>query len=312
MYKPLTIFLILILTPFCLLAEREINLKKSVEVSGQAVLLKDLVVENGALTEEELKLEILKAPLRGFKNFRPVEIAYEMQNHASLMDVSLIAPPVIKVSRVKDPDFIENVRDGVTKALKEHDPWKHFKIELEFSPEDITKINEMGNSSFELKSQIPSEDLGAVKIRVEFKENEKSKGTLTLEPVVRRKVVSIALKSDLAKGSIIKQTDLVVTQAWADGQEEKYASTFEDCIGYELTKNMVAGSRILKTNLAEPVYVKKGEILKVFVVTGSLKVGVHAKALTDGRRGETIRAKNTKSGQTIDVVLTDIQTAEVK
>ena len=312
MTKQLTYLLILLLTCTGLQAERTVNLKKNVQVSGHLVLLKDLLIDTDGLTEEEQKLVILKSPLRGFKNYRPVEIAYEMQNHASLMDLSLVAPPFVKVTRIRDVNFVENVKTGLIKALKNENPWKRFAIEVDFTPEDINKINDMSGADFKLISQIPSDDLTSVQLSVKFTEKEKNRGTLLLKPIIRRRLFSITLKNDVAKGQILNKSDLVVDQVWVDGQEDRYAANFKDCVGYELSRNMVAGSRIPRTFLVEPVYVRKGEIIKVYVESLSMRVGIHANALTDGRRGETIRARNTKSGKLLDVIMTGQQTAVVK
>ena len=312
MTKPLTYLIVLLLSSVNLLAERNLNLKKNVEVSGHLVLLKDLVIDAATLTDNEKNLVILKSPQRGFKNYRPVDIAYEMQNHPSLMDISLLAPPFVKIIRVKDVHFVEKVKTYLVKELKQQDPWKRFTIEVDFTPDDINKINDISGADCELISQIPSDDLGSVKLSVKFTEKEKNRGTITLEPVIRRKIFSITLKGDVNKGQILRKDDLVVAQVWVDGQEDRYASNFQDCVGYELSRNMIAGSRVPKPYLIEPVYVRKGEIIKVYVETAAMRVGIHAKALSDGRRGETIRAKNTKSGKNLDVIMTGLQTAVVK
>ena len=312
MTKPLTYIIVLLLSTVNLLAERNLNLKKNVEVSGHLVLLKDLVIDTASLTDNEKNLVILKSPQRGFKNYRPVDIAYEMQNHPSLMDISLLAPPFVKIIRVKDVHFVEKVKTYLVKELKQQDPWKRFTIEVDFTPDDINKINDMSGADCKLISQIPSDDLGSVKLSVKFTEKEKNRGTITLEPVIRRKIFSITLKGDVNKGQILRKDDLVVAQVWVDGQEDRYASNFQDCVGYELSRNMIAGSRVPKPYLIEPVYVRKGEIIKVYVETAAMRVGIHAKALSDGRRGETIRAKNTKSGKNLDVIMTGLQTAVVK
>lgn len=313
MTKPLTFLTVLLLCSVNLLAERNINLKKNVEVSGHLVLLKDLLIDSSELSDKEKNLVILKSPQRGFKNYRPIDVAFAMQNHASLLDLVIVDPPsFVKLIRIKDVNFVEKVKTELAKSLKQEDPWKRFTIEVDFTPDDINKINEMSGADFKLISQIPSDDLGSVKLSVKFTEKEKNRGTVTLEPVIRRKIFSITLKSDVNKGDVLRKDDLVVAQVWVDGQEDRYASNFKECVGYELSRNMIAGSRVPKPYLVEPVYVRKGEIIKVYVETAAMRVGIHAKALSDGRRGETIRAKNTKSGKNLDVIMTGLQTAVVK
>lgn len=309
MIKSPTVFFLLFSLLASLHAERVVQLKKTIQVSGNLVLLKDLLVDTDVLKDAEKDLIIVKSPLRGSKNYTPEELAYEMQNHASLMDLALKSPDFVKIMRVKDANYIENFKGGLTAALLKENPWKRFKIEVEFTNDDLNKINTMSGADYELVSQVPNESLTSVKLSVQFSENGVKRGTLILNPNVRRKVFSIVLRYDLSKGAILQKSDLVVDQVWVDGQEGRYASNFIDCVGYELTKDISAGSRVPKMYLTDPVYVKKGQFLKVYTMVGGLKVAVQAKALTDGRRGQTIKVKNTKSDKMLFVKMVEPELA---
>jgi len=293
-------------------AERIVQLKKTVQVSGHLVLLKDLLVATDALKDSEKELIIIKSPLRGSKNYTPEQLAYEMQNHASLMDLALKSPEFIKIMRVKDANYIENVKAGLTAALLKENPWKRFKIEVELTNDDINKINAMSGADFELVSQVPNEMFTSSKLSVKFTEKGKNRGTIILNPNIRRKIYSIVLKAGLSKGAILQKSDLVVDQVWVDGKEGRYASNFIDCVGYELTKDLPSGSRVPKVALMDPIYITKGGHFNAFVVSNGFKVSAVAKALTDGRRGQTIRARNTKSGEIIQVKMVEPKTGIVE
>ena len=295
MIKSLTVFFFAFCLTGSLFAERVVQLKRTIQVSGNLVLLKDLLIDTKGLSDKEQELIIIKSPLRGSKNYTPEQLAYEMQNHASLMDLALKSPEFVKIMRVKDANYIENVKEGLTLALQKENPWKRFKIEVEFTNDDINKINSMSGADFKLISQVPNEMFTSSKLSVQFSEKGIKRGNLILRPNIRRKVFSIVLKFGVSKGAILQKSDLVVDQVWVDGKEGRYASNFIDCVGYEVTKDMPSGSRVAKMNLTDPVYVRKGQFLKVYTIIGGLKVGVQAKALTDGRRGQTIKVKNTKS-----------------
>ena len=312
MIKFLQVLILASLLSSSLQAERVVQLKKTIQVSGHLVLLKDLIVDTDLLKTSEKDLIILKSPLRGSKNYTPEQLAYEMQNHASLMDLALKSPEFIKIMRVKDANYIENVKAGLTAALMKENPWKRYKIEVEFTNEDINKINSMSGADFELVSQLPNDMFTSSKLSVNFTEKGKNRGNLILNPNIRRKVFSIVLKTGLSKGAILQKSDLVVDQVWVDGQEGRYAANFVDCVGYELTKDLPSGSRVPKVALMEPVYISKGAHFNAYVLSNGFKVSVVAKALTDGRRGNTIRARNTKSGEIIQVKMVEPKTGIVE
>ena len=308
----LIVVLIILLSAVNLYAERTVKLKKTVQVSGSQVVLEDLLIDSSVLTNLEKSLVILKSPARGFKNFRPIDIAYEMQLHESLLDLSLEAPSFVKIIRVKNIDYVEKFKVSIIQSLKKETPWKMFELELEFSPSDITKITSMSGSDYEMISQRPNEELNSAKIFVRFAENGISRGAVTIDPIIRRKILAITLKSDITKGKIIQKSDLVLDRVWVSGTDERFATNFQDCVGFEAGKNMSSGSRITKAYLVEPIYVQKGDFLKVSSDSPILSISIDAKALSMGRRGEIIRVKNTKSGRLLDVVMTGVQTAVVK
>lgn len=312
MTKLNTAIIVFLLSAFSLLAERTVTLKKTIQVSGSQVVLSDLLVDSSSLEKAEKNLVILNSPLRGSKNFRPVDIAYEMQQHKSLMDLALLAPSFVKVIRVKDIDFVEKVKEGLIVALGKETPWKMFDLEMELTATDISKISAMSGNDFEVISQRPSDELDSVKITVKFIEKGINKGAVILNPIIRRKILAITLKNSIKRGGIVQKSDLILDRIWVSGTDERYAVNFQDCVGYEVSRNIAAGSRIAKSFLIEPVYVEKGSFLKVYVKSGLLTLSVDAKALSTGRRGETIRVKNTKSGKDLDVIMTGLQTGIVQ
>ena len=309
MKKAIFTILILLSSVTSLLAEREMTLKATVNVSGKSVLLEDLVIETELLTDEEKKLAILESPLRGFKNFLPVNIAFAMQAHKSLWDISLIPPKFVKVVRVKDANFVTDVKEAVVKYLSKETPWKMFEIEVEFSASDLAKINEMSGSKFVVTSQRANDQLTSSKVNIKFTENDVDRGEVIINPDIRRKILAITLKSDLKRGDTIRKSDLVLGRVWADGKEARYVSNFKDCVGFEVAQDMSAGKRIAKSFLHEPVYVRKGQELNVSYNSPGIDVSMRAVAMTDGRRGDFIKVKNIDSEEVFEVEMAGIKWA---
>jgi hypothetical protein len=109
-------------------AEREVRLKAFVTVTGRSVLLKDLLVDSVGVTQEELDFKIVDSPLRGNKRYSSRDIAFMMQGHKSLMDLSLLAPRVVKITRKADNGYVAKVREQLTKELLKQSQWKGFSF----------------------------------------------------------------------------------------------------------------------------------------------------------------------------------------
>jgi flagellar basal body P-ring formation protein FlgA len=282
--------------------ERLVRLKSEVRVSGRFVLLKDLLISDANVTELEGKLIIIEAPERGSKKVTPRSIAYKMQEHKSLMDLGIMAPPLIKLIRVADVNFVEHVKDEITLQLKKTSPWSDFEIQIELTDEDINVISDMtGADKITLLSQKPARDLSRTKMRVSFFEKGKALGTITLTPTVQREIEIVILKDSVTKGSIITASSIKLSKIWSTGGEESLCMSFKEALGYEARRNMAEGSSIPVNYLTDPVYANKGEIIDVELVVGTLSASIKAKALQQGRRGDDIRALNTRTGKTMTV-----------
>jgi len=319
--KQLTLILLL----FCLSlsqaadnkqVKREMRMRTVVQISSRFVQLKDLMVDTTPLTAQEKELIIVDAPRRGHKVWDIRRLAALMQNHKELLDIDLIATKntmKIKIVRVADKDFVDKVKKSLLEALSAKPQWSGTRIDIEFSPLDLSLISEMsGADQIELVSQSDTGVKGTIKLRTKFSSQKQSLGTISLKPFLKREVELVTLNNSLGKGHILRKSDLLLSKTWSDGNEEKYASTLEECIGFEIKRNVAEGSLLQRNLLAPPIYAERHQIINAYIYLGSLKVTAEVKALTQGRRNETIRVRNTKSGKLMDAVLVAPGQAEVK
>ena len=284
--------------------EREVRIKSEIRVSGRFVLLKDLVADDELLSQEEKSLIILEAPERGHKKVSIRTIAIKMQEHKQLLDLSLLAPRMLKIYRIADMNFVEDTRLQLQTQLNTNAPWNDYNINIEFDTEDMNSISDMsGADKIELISQTASRDLGLAKMRVKFTEKGQTLGTITLSPVVQREVDVVILKNSVKKGHVLSKSDLQLAKIWSIGKEESLCLSLEEALGFEVRRNMMEGNKIPLSNLSEPVYANKGQIIVVETVLGSLTVRVTAQALQLGRRGDDIRVRNTRTGKIVTAQL---------
>ena len=275
-------------------------------------MLKDLLMDTTMLQDGEGEIVIVDAPDYGSVKVTPHEIANRMRAHKSLKDIVMYAPRFIRVFRVADIDFIENVRENLIKQLAEVEPWKGSKINIIFSDEDKRKINKLsGSDNFELLSQTPASDMSSSKLQVKFTIENKKLGTLHLKPLIQREIDIIILSGAVKKGDLITKSDLKTVKGWTSGEEENYCLEMKDALGYEVRRNMSEGSRIHLNNLVEPVLAVKGQIINVDLSNTGIQLSVKGKALQQGRRGDGIRVMNTSSGKVITAVMVGYGIARV-
>ena len=306
MIRLFIIFLIITLLSLDVKAveEREVRIKSEIRVSGRFVLLKDLVTDDELLTKEERNLIILEAPERGHKKVTIRTIAIKMQEHKQLLDLSLLAPRMLKIYRIADMNFVEDVRLQLQTQLNASAPWNDYKINVEFNTEDMNSISDMsGADKIEMISQTASRDLSLAKMRVKFTEKGQTLGTMTLSPIVQREIDVVILKNSVKKGHVLSKSDLQLAKVWSVGKEDSLCLSIEEALGFEVRRNMMEGNKIPLSNLSEPVYANKGEIIMVETVLGSLTVRVTAQALQLGRRGDDIRVRNTRTGKIVTAQL---------
>ncbi|MCH2206827.1 MAG: flagellar basal body P-ring formation chaperone FlgA [Lentisphaerales bacterium] len=300
----ITFFIVLTSLQFNLLAEREVRIKSEVRVSGRFVLLQDLVTDDSLLDKIEKDLIIFEAPERGSKKLSIRTIAIKMQEHKELLDLSLIAPRMVRVFRVADMNFLDDVSEELLKQLSTKAPWSDYNINIEFTSEDMSSISDMsGADKIELISQTASRDVSSAKIRVKFSEKGQSLGIITINPRIQREINVVLLKNSVKKGHVLTKSDVELATIWSVGKEESLCLTIEEAIGFEVRRSMMEGNRIPLNNLTEPVYANKGQIIMVETVLGSLTVRVTGQALQLGRRGDDIRVKNTRTGKVMNAQL---------
>ncbi|NQZ59747.1 MAG: flagellar basal body P-ring formation protein FlgA [Lentisphaeraceae bacterium] len=303
--KKATLISLIFFFTLSLFGGQRVRLRSQVQVSGRFVQLKELVIDDSPLTEEQKNIIITEAPLRGNKTYKRLKLLRLMANNKELLSLDVTSPPTIQIFRIANTGFIEDTKEKLILELKKVAPWKDSKIDLEFSPGDLSKLSNMsGADQIELLSQSPSTAISTHKLRVKFTSKKQNLGTISLTPFIRQQIELVILKNSCPKGHILKRSDLQISKTWSDGYEDKFASSLQECLGYEIKKNTPEGSRIKRNLLAPPVYAQRHQILLATLDIGGMSIGITLKALEQGRRGEIIRAKNTKSGKLLDVTLT--------
>lgn len=116
-------------------------------------------------------------------------------------------------------------------------------------------------------------------------------------------VVSTA--GPLARGATVGADDIQLVDTDITRLNGQYLSRVEDAVGLSLKRQLNAGTPITGDMLAQPTLIKRGDAVTITVESDGLAVRMPGVALSDGRRGEQIRVKNSNSAKVVDAQVTE-------
>lgn len=105
---------------------------------------------------------------------------------------------------------------------------------------------------------------------------------------------------NLQKGEVIAASDLTTDIKDIGEYRMGFVLNANDIINKEVKYPIVKGSAFRNSSLSTPLVIKRGDEVSLEAGAGSLKVVTKATAVSDGRVGQQIRVKNTKSERIIN------------
>lgn len=106
-----------------------------------------------------------------------------------------------------------------------------------------------------------------------------------------RRTVAIATR-DLRRGNVINDSDVAREERWMEAGDEP--AELSATIGWGVRSRVPAGKVVMRGDLEPPIAVKKGELVRIDCVSGSLIVKTKGRAMASGKVGEVIRFSSPK------------------
>lgn len=103
---------------------------------------------------------------------------------------------------------------------------------------------------------------------------------------------------DLGRGIELAESDLRVVELDLNGLRNPCLDSRE-LLGKKLKRPLRAGDAFDRTQVEFPPMIRRGEVVSIQVVSGSLRISAAGEARQDGREGETIRVRNSSSRKEI-------------
>ncbi|MCX7908870.1 MAG: flagellar basal body P-ring formation chaperone FlgA [Ignavibacteria bacterium] len=158
---------------------------------------------------------------------------------------------------------------------------------------DFTFPQDNVSISFDFGKQTLS---GNLFVGIEFWRNENK--LRRVEIPVRIKVIAEVLvaKRTISRGEIISEENISVEKRELPSSIELKSTSFENILGKTAKYSIVRGTILTNELVQEPFAIKRGEKVRVVVLSGKVQVSTYGVALNDANSGEQVRVRREGNG----------------
>jgi len=296
--------LLLLALPLDLPGGQTIELKPRQTISGPEILLGDIVMDAANLPEGWAGRTVMKAPVASVPaHYSLSTIARALQKYPDMHDVVLRGRPSVTLLREGAPLPPARITEAVEQFVRTCDQWKDVPVDVRLGNTGPTLRVSPGKLGVKVTDYIPRDTLDNYTFRVAASVDGVAEHSFSVDAkVVPMRKVWVTVRP-LSRGHTVGTKDLeprIVTSAAAG----TLVPVTETLVGMEVNRAIRADQPVSRHFFIQPLCVKRGELLTVSVVRGTLSVVLRAKALATGRRGERVMCVNERSKRRIMVRLT--------
>ncbi len=279
-----------------------LELEAHVTVSGPRVLLRDIVRKGIALPEGWGEREIADAPPpQETLSLSLSDVAAALNQYEDMRHAVLRGRQMIEITSRYRTVTLEQLQRTLDAYLQEHTEWEGRRFEVCADRLNLPHVAE-GDLDISIIDLHEGPGHGRVWAEIDLLIDEQPSGTDYLRVDLNEIRPFWAATRPLSRGEILKSEH--VEKRWiAANKADRYYPADHVVEGMELRRNVRTGQMLAAGMLAEPVYVRRGEVVRVVSQRGGLTVTLRARALADGRRDERILCVNERSGRRMHVRL---------
>ena len=205
----------------------------------------------------------------------------------------LYASPVTKISK-------NAIKSIIVNYINENMPWPKGTVRTEF----FSQISDVGLPAKDITYRVVSirdEDfIGYSNFTIRFYNEEvflKEKTVRVKLEVLRDMVVSTGY---LARDTNISKDDVTLVKRWFDRISPGVVTDINDVLGKRLRTSIKQPNTIITRNmLREPVMVKRGNLVRIVLEKGPLRITTMGLSKQNGAFGDIIKVKNISSKNVI-------------
>jgi flagella basal body P-ring formation protein FlgA len=310
----------------------EIQLRATAHLSGSLLVLGDVaeVFARDAAQAEELKeIELFPAPALGNKRYvrmrevqdvlerRGINLAEHTFSGASQVTVSTEAAPqpapVLRVSTNHSAAEVRRAHQMVEAAVVQHleataSVQESWTIELDLDDSALRAVLAAGKIETVSGGQAPWTGTQDFVVRLA---GDEGKTALAVRAKVNVVPAVVVATRAVPRGTVIQASDVQLDRSQSLIGKADAVTSLDEVVGKEAAQSLVAGRPIDASNVRQPVLVRRGEVVTVYVRSPGVQVRTAARAKDMGSQGELISVESLDNRQTYFARVTGIQEAEV-
>jgi len=291
----------LLLSPLSATAQVTVHFKANAVVTGPKIVLADIAVIQPADSAAETlgQLPVAAAPAPGkSKEVHVVSVINSLRNRPEAADADWQGSQTIVVERTGLVLTKERMQEIIAAYLQENAsmlPKAAIRFASIRTPDDMTlppgalswKVTPsrpgiVGSTSFTIALFIDGNPAGACTVR----------GRLELIAEV------LTAATTLRKGDVVTE-DNVALQRQNISHIDNPLFVREDILGKQVARTVAPGTILKAEHIVLPPVIREGEMVKISVQKGPMRLSANGLAKNDGRMGETIPVKNISSNKMI-------------
>lgn len=279
-----------------------LEIEPHVTVSGSRILLQDLVRSRAALPDGWGEREIAAAPPpREVASLTLSDVASALNTYDDMSRAVLRGRPVIEVTSRYRTVSLDQLQRALDAYLSEHTEWDGRRFEVCADRLNLPHVAE-GTLDIAIVALHEGPGYGRIWAEIDLLIDGQSSGKDHLRVDLNEIRPYWAATRPLSRGETLTADHM--EKRWITVTEASRYYPAEHVVeGMELRRNVRAGQMLAAGMLAEPLYVRRGEVVRVVSQRGGLTVTMRARALADGRRDERIMCVNERSGRRMHVRL---------
>ncbi len=128
---------------------------------------------------------------------------------------------------------------------------------------------------------------------------------------IRRFDTVLVARHSLPRGTLLAAEDVMAVRRDVSGLNGGYFRSVAEIRNMVARRSLREGRVLTPAVVTPPKLVRRGQLVTILARAGNLTIRVRGKALADGRRGDTIRVRNTRSRRELQATVVDTGTVQV-
>lgn len=197
-------------------------------------------------------------------------------------------------AKAQQIESIDQLHSTITQFLiAEYRNTNASKVDVKVGALDTRLRLEKCDQALTLNLQDPSNNGGNINVKVACRGSSHWSILVPVQAIVFRPMA--VASRNLQRGELISDADVSVEVLDVSQYQQNYANGPEDVIGKELKYPVNKGDAFRNSVLDTQLAIKRGDVVSVVAMAGSIRVTTKGTAVSNGRVGQQIRVKNNQS-----------------